>query len=774
MGLLSVRDSTAYRLLTDRGANVKTVRDTVANTVGTGSATKVGGSEMTPMTRKIIEESAFCANRLGESKIGSEHILSAILCENDCYANKLLRSLHISVADIKTELTKSLGNAGFGEGAVGNKKENAQIPGCPTLSKYGNDLCRAAAQGRIDPVIGRDRETERVICILSRRMKNNPCLIGEAGVGKTAVVEGLCHRIVSKNVPDNLADKIIVALDISSMVAGAKYRGEFEERMKNVMDEVSRNKRVILFIDEFHTIIGAGGAEGAVDAANIIKPALARGGMQVIGATTVEEYRKYIEKDAALERRFQSVNVGEPTRDEAVEILSGICEKYEKHHRLKISRGAIEAAVDLSIRYIPDRYLPDKAIDLMDEAASKLHIMGFMPTDEILAVENEAKKARESKETAIMDEDFERAAAFRDREKELYKRAEELRFENKSSAEPTLTREHIEETVTERCGIPVSRLEDEEARRLISLEDILRARVVGQEGAIVSVARAVRRQRAGLQDPTRPAGSFIFLGPTGVGKTALAKALAEGVFGRRESMIRLDMSEYMERHSVSKLIGAPPGYVGYGEGGHLTEKVRLEPYSVILFDEIEKAHPDVYNVLLQILDEGFLTDSNSRRVDFRNTVIIMTSNVGARELTEKNPLGFVSGSGEGELAGQNIRKMLKGTFSPEFLNRIDEIILFRRLDGGDMEKIAEMMLSDVSKRIKRKGIEVSFSEEVAKAVSVTGNDPAYGARPIKRAVVRMVEDSFAEALLSGKIAQGDRIIAKMENGKVVYEKINKD
>jgi len=614
-----------------------------------------------------------------------------------------------------------------------------------------------------------------VIQILSRRTKNNPCLIGEPGVGKTAVVEGLAQRIVAGNVPENLRDKVIVTLDIASMIAGAKYRGEFEERFKNVMEEVRNNPDIILFIDEIHTIIGAGAAEGAVDAANIIKPALARGEMQVIGATTISEYRKHIEKDAALERRFQSVTVGEPSREDTIAILGGLREKYEAHHKLKIDDEALEAAVDLSIRYIPDRFLPDKAIDLIDEAASRLRISAHTSPPDLKEIEERIKALAREKEDAITAQDFERAAKLRDEEKQTRAEFDEKRGEwermQKDTA-LTVAATDIADVVTQWTGIPVSRLLEEESEKLLRLDSVLKSRVIGQNDAVDAVARAIRRGRMGLKDPNRPIGSFIFMGPTGIGKTELAKALAEVMFGDRAAMIRLDMSEYMEKHSVSKLIGSPPGYVGFEEGGQLTERIRRKPYSVVLFDEIEKAHPDVFNILLQVLEDGVLTDSQGRHVDFRNTVIILTSNVGAGEMKATASLGFSTAPVANDRGAMQARMMqaLKTTFRPEFLNRVDDIIIFNSLGVEDIEKIVSLMLDEVIKRIRALSIDITFDASVAALLAKEGFDPTYGARPLRRAVMRMVEDTFSTEMLEGKIRAGDRVLARAEDGRIVFSK----
>ncbi|MBR3862028.1 MAG: ATP-dependent Clp protease ATP-binding subunit, partial [Clostridia bacterium] len=656
-----------------------------------------------------------------------------------------------------------------GKGALSN---------APTLASFGRDLTALAREGKIDPVIGRDKETERVIQILSRRAKNNPCLIGEPGVGKTAVVEGLAQRIVDGAVPETLKDKTVFTLDIAGMIAGAKYRGEFEERLKNVMSEVANSPDIILFIDEIHTIVGAGAAEGAVDAANIIKPALARGEMQVIGATTIAEYRKHIEKDAALERRFQSVTVGEPTPEEAILILRGLRDKYEAHHKLKISDEAIDAAVNLSSRYISDRYLPDKAIDLVDEAASRLRISAHTSPPDLKASEARLTALAQEKEEAVSAQDFERAAKLRDEEKSLresYEKEMEAWKSGVGDTALTVSAHDIADVVTQWTGIPVNSLLEEESTRLLNLEALLQERVIGQDAAVTAVSKAIRRGRMGLKDPKRPIGSFIFLGPTGVGKTELTKALAELLFGDANAMIRLDMSEYMEKHSVSKMIGSPPGYVGFEEGGQLTERIRRKPYSVVLFDEIEKAHPDVFNILLQVLEDGVLTDSQGGRVDFKNTVLILTSNVGASALTARTrgAFGFVQESdsdAEKKNADTKVMEALKSTFRPEFLNRIDDIIIFNKLTEENIRAIATLMLNDVKTRINALGIDVAFDESVAATVAAEGFDPVYGARPLRRAIVRMVEDAFSGAMLEGQIKTGDNVLVTAKDGKIEFEK----
>ncbi len=783
LGLTDETDSVGARLLAEHGATLDEEKNIIRSVSGTGDKSSVSPADMTPRAKKIIETSAYLSARCGHGYIGTEHILAALLSERNSAAVNVLSSMGVSVeelsAAVEAFLTGGDGSRGEAKAArPGGAQEHhgAGIKGAPTLSNHGRDLCALAREGRLDPIIGRGKEMERVIQILSRRTKNNPCLIGEPGVGKTAVVEGLAQLIVDGKVPETLRDKTIVTLDISSMVAGAKYRGEFEERLKGVMSEVVKNPNIILFIDEIHTIIGAGAAEGAVDAANILKPALARGEIQIIGATTIEEYRRHIEHDAALERRFQSVMVGEPTPEEATAILFGLRDKYEAHHKLKITDEAINAAVKLSVRYISDRYLPDKAIDLIDEAASRMRISNATPTVELRGLDDDIKRAATEKEEAVKAQDFERAAACRDRERRLRDERERKEAEWRAERDgKTLAvgENEIAEIVTSWTGIPVTRLAEDEGQRLLHLEDTLRARVIGQDEAVSAVARAIRRGRTGLGDPHRPVGSFIFLGPTGVGKTELSKALAEAMFGDEGAMIRVDMSEYMESHSTSKLIGSPPGYVGYDEGGQLTEKIRRHPYSVVLFDEIEKAHPDVFNILLQILDDGILTDSQGRRVDFKNTVIIMTSNVGASDIMERRHLGFYDAEDKGEeydrMRGA-VTESLRRTFKPEFLNRIDEIIVFSKLDDECVHKIASLMLDRVRRRIEGLGIKVTFGDDVTDLIAREGFDPTYGARPIRRAVVRLVEDTFSEAMLSGDIREGDSVIATAPDGHVIYSK----
>ena len=780
LSLVSEQQSIAANILAERGADPDKLRTAVIEIAGEGTPSNVSAADMTPRTKHIIEASSMEALQLRQNYIGTEHLLLALLSQRDCVGVKLLEECGISVADVRNDIAAYLDNNRGGGDSFSNERKGSTKESknsSSTLSTHGRDLTALAKEGKIDPVIGRDGETERVVQILSRRTKNNPCLIGEPGVGKTAVVEGLAQRIVDGNVPETLRDKTIITLDIPSMIAGAKYRGEFEERMKSVMEEVSKNPDIILFIDEIHTLIGAGAAEGAVDAANIIKPALARGEMQVIGATTIAEYRKHIEKDAALERRFQSVLVGEPSPEEAVKILMGLRDKYEAHHKVKITDDALSAAVELSRRYITDRYLPDKAIDLIDEAASRLRISAHTSPPDLRELEERIKTASAEKEQAISAQDFELAAKLRDEEKTLkeqYNNAKSDWEKSQSKESLSVGENEIADVVTQWTGIPVSKLLEAESEKLLHLEDALKARVIGQDSAVEAIARAIRRGRMGLKDPRRPIGSFIFLGPTGVGKTELTKALASIMFGDESAMIRLDMSEYMEKHSVSKLIGSPPGYVGFEEGGQLTEKIRRHPYSVVLFDEIEKAHPDVFNIMLQVLEDGILTDSQGRRVDFKNTVIIMTSNVGASAMSQGRSLGFSEASdtsNDKKASDARVMNALKQTFRPEFINRIDDIIIFNKLTEENIEQIASIMLNEVAKRIEGLGITVEFDPSVVKLVSREGFDEAYGARPLRRAIVRMVEDTFSTEMLENHIKVGDTVRAVEQDGAVTFQTV---
>lgn len=725
----------------------------------------------TPRTKQCLQLSADIAYSYRSRLIGTEHILLALAKNADCSANRILRSLGVSAEkmnEMEAEITRAYKNARGEDGASQSQT--------PTLDKFGRDLTEMARDGKFDPVIGREDEIARVTQILSRRTKNNPVLLGEPGVGKTAVAEGLATEIAAGNVPELLKDKRIVSIDMGGLLAGSKYRGEFEERLEKAMDEVVKSGNVILFIDELHTIIGAGAAEGAVDAANILKPNLARGEMQIIGATTLNEYRKYIEKDAALERRFQPVTVGEPSAEDTEKILKGIREKYEAHHGVKITDEAISAAVKLSDRYITDRFMPDKAIDLIDEACSRARLGSLTMPDELKELESRVSAASAEKDVAINNQEFERAAALRDAERALKAELEDKReeWQNKSrSKDISVGRSEIEEIISQWTGIPVKKLAEEESERLRNLETVLHKRVVGQNDAVSAVSKAVRRGRVGLKDPKRPIGSFIFLGPTGVGKTELSKALAEALFGDENAMIRVDMSEFMEKHSVSKLIGSPPGYVGFEEGGQLTEQIRRKPYSVVLFDEIEKAHPDVFNMMLQILDDGRLTDSQGRVVDFKNTVIIMTSNIGSKNIVEPKNLGFSTGEEGAAASDKDIRKSvmaeLKKAFRPEFLNRVDDIIVFNQLTDEEIKQIAGIMLDSLRRRLEANGIRCCFDESALSLLAKEGFDPVYGARPLRRAIQSKVEDLFAEEMLDGKVKEGDSVTVAADGDKIVIK-----
>ncbi len=779
LGLVSEKDSIAARLLAARGADAERIRKSIADVSGVGSQSFVHASDMTPRAKKIIEGSAAESHKSGSRYIGTEHLLMALLREKDSVGVRLLESEGIPAEelmdDVDTYLSASVEKAP--RPASPDKEEKLKIKGAPVLSSYGRDLTERAREGRIDPIIGRDAETERLIRILSRRQKNNPCLIGEPGVGKTAVVEGLAERIVRKSVPPSLRDRRIVTLDISSMIAGAKYRGEFEERLKNVMEEVRRNPDIILFIDEIHVIIGAGAAEGAVDAANILKPALARGELQMIGATTLAEYRSHIEKDAALERRFQSVHVQEPTEEAAKEILRGLRERYEEHHGLRISDEAIGAAVSLSVRYLPDRFLPDKAIDLIDEAAAGVRIGAEELPSSLKPLEEELQALSSRMEEAILARDFEEAARIRDRERQVKEELTKERARVSANAKGSLcvSAYDVADVITRWTGIPVSSLLADETEKLLRLEETLKERIVGQEEAIASLSRAIRRGRLGLKLPKRPIGSFIFLGQSGVGKTELARALSEQLFGSREALIRLDMSEYMEKHSVSRLIGSPPGYVGYEEGGQLTERVRRRPYSVILFDEMEKAHPDVFNLLLQVLEDGILTDSKGRRVDFSNTVLIMTSNLGCSPEDRKKTVGFSSAVSENENEREGLLSTLRERFRGEFLNRVDEILLFRPLERKDLLRIAEGLLDGIGERGAKLGISLSFDPSVASLLADASAASVGGARPLRGLAVRQVEDPLSTALLEKRFQSGDSVFAFVPEGskEVAFQPIKK-
>lgn len=769
LALCSEADSAAAKLLEGRAVGFEAVRAAIGERIGTGEPTSITPNDLTPRAKHIIETSAHHSARRGGGYIGTEHILLALCDEHDCCALAILSSLGVNPDELASDIEAFLDDVS-GEESTKKKKNRSALRDCPTLSQYGRDLTAAARLDKLDPIVGREAETQRMIAILSRRTKNNPCLIGEPGVGKTAVVEGLARRIVEGSVPSTLEGKIIVTLDLASMIAGAKYRGEFEERMKAVMREAAENPSIILFIDEIHTLVGAGAAEGAVDAANILKPALARGELQLIGATTVGEYRAHIEKDAALERRFGAVAVGEPSESESVRILLGLRDRYEAHHGVKITDEAIGAAVRLSVRYIGERYLPDKAIDLIDEAASHIRISALSRPLELTQAEEHIRTVRADKEEAIKSQNFEKAALLRDREKELCDEYELKRSEwekNSVGSSLCVTSDDIADVVTAQTGIPVKRLESEEGERLLHLAAILKSHIIGQDEAVEAVASALRRGRVGLGEAQRPIGSFIFLGPTGVGKTELSRTLAKVMFGDKNAMIRIDMSEYMDRHSTSKLIGSPPGYVGYGEGGQLTEKIRRKPYCVVLFDEIEKAHPDVFNLLLQILEDGILTDAEGRRVSFANCVIIMTSNVGAASLTERRgTLGFTGNAKESRDGA--VLASLRDTFRPEFLNRIDEIIIFNRLREEDTRRIAEIMLTRVAERTAALGVALSFAPEVVDMITSEGYDEIYGARPLRRIISKRIEDPLASAMLERRVTVGMSVRAEISEGDVIF------
>ena len=775
-GLVKEGGGIAANVLASNGVTESKVMEKIISIVGKGDGS-LPVSGYTPRTKRVIELSYAETRRMGQNYIGTEHIMLAILREGESIAVRILMELGVDINKLYDSIITML-QEDTPAAVVANKPRAEEVQ-TPTLDQFGRDLTAMAREGKIDPVIGRDKEIERIIQILSRRTKNNPCLIGEPGVGKTAICEGLAQKITEGNIPEILKGKRVVALDLSSMVAGAKYRGEFEERLKKSIEEIRNAGNVILFIDELHTIVGAGAAEGAIDASNILKPLLARGEIQVIGATTHDEYRKYIEKDAALERRFQPIQIGEPTQEEAIEILNGIRDKYEAHHNVKITDKAIEAAVRLSTRYITDRFLPDKAIDLIDEAASKVRLQSFTAPPDLQELEQKIEQLHKMKEDAIINQEFEKAASLRDQEnalkEEMNSRKEQWKMKNQKETQ-CVTEEEIAAVVSTWTGTPVSRLAHEETEKLKNLENILHQRVIGQDEAVKAVAKAIRRGRVGLKDPKRPVGSFIFLGPTGVGKTELSKALAEALFGDESHMIRLDMSEYMEKHTVSRLVGSPPGYVGYDEGGQLTEKVRRKPYAVVLFDEIEKAHPDVFNVLLQILEDGRLTDASGRLVDFRNTVIIMTSNIGARDIVEPKRLGFSAAlenaAKDYEEMKKNVMNELKKTFRPEFINRVDELIVFHPLTRENINDIAALMLDEVAKRLKNTNITLTVDDQVKEFLAEKGYDKVYGARPLRRTIQNMVEDRLAEEILEGKISEGDSVRIVVNGDKLEFIKVN--
>ena len=771
IGLLKEGTGIAANVLNERGISLEDIDGLIKTEIGVGSPTKLSPDDFTPRSKRIIELSFQIARGMTHSFVGTEHLLISLIKETDSYAVKFINELGVEENALLEDIAQCVSN-GDTDARQQSRQGKKGKSKTPTLDEFGKNLTDLAKQGKIDPVIGRDDEIQRVIQILSRRNKNNPCLIGEPGVGKTAIAEGLALKIVQDEVPELLKGKSIIALDLTSMVAGTKYRGDFEERIKKAMDEVREAKNVILFIDEVHTIMGAGAAEGAVDAANILKPSLARGEIQVIGATTIDEYRKNIEKDAALERRFQPVTVGEPSEEETVEILKGLRDRYEAHHKVKITDEAIDSAVKLSSRYIADRFLPDKAIDLIDEAASVVRLKAYTIPQNLKDMESEIKRLEQEKQSAITAQDFETAAKLRDKQKELQDLLsdEKEKWKNSSSHEvKSVTTDEIASVVSSWTGIPVSQLTKEESERLLNMEEILHKRIVGQDRAVTSIAKAIRRGRVGLKNPNRPIGSFIFLGPTGVGKTELCKTLAEAMFGDENAIIKLDMSEYMEKHTVSKLIGSPPGYVGFDEGGQLTEKIRRKPYSVVLFDEIEKAHPDVFNMLLQILEDGVLTDSQGRKVSFKNAIIIMTSNVGASKITDqKQALGFGE-SDENKTIEELVMGDLKKTFKPEFLNRLDEIIVFNQLEKSDIEEIARRMLATLKKRLKDMDIDISFTDEAVSALADAGFDKTYGARPLRREIQSKIEDRLSELILEEKIKPNSSCTVDFKDGEFTFE-----
>ena len=793
LGILMTENSVARAILLENNVNSSNVGQLVIKNSGRGMPTKLSPEHFTPRAKRIIESAIASAKQSNKDVVGTEHILIELLSEGDNYAIRYISELGANIPQITKKLIEVVGIMGYSpepymdgdetfENSKDGMKKDAQRRKSSTklIDKFGHDLTDDARNNKLDPVIGRSDEVERVIQILCRRTKNNPCLIGEPGVGKTAIVEGLAQRIVAGNAPDILKNKRVIALDLTGMVAGTKYRGDFEERIKNIMNEAIESDDIILFIDEVHTIIGAGSAEGSVDAANILKPSLARGDLQVIGATTLSEYRKNIEKDSALERRFQPVTVGEPNEEDSISILMGLRDRYEEHHKVKITDEAIVAAVRLSSRYITDRFLPDKAIDLIDEAGSRVRLATSAAPDEIKKLEQEIEKLSEEKNNYISSQNFEKAAELRDKEKELNESLIEAK--NKWITESkgytgTVTENEIADIVSGWTGIPTGQLTEEESTRLLKMEDILHNRIVGQNEAVNAIAKAIRRGRVGLKDPKRPTGSFIFLGPTGVGKTELCKALAEAMFGSEDAMIRLDMSEYMEKHTVSRIVGSPPGYVGFEEGGQLTEKVRRKPYSVVLFDEIEKAHPDVFNLLLQILEDGMLTDSQGRKVDFKNTVVIMTSNIGARLITDKKTsFGFATADNADEAlesdVKQDVLEELKKHFRPEFLNRVDDTIVFSKLGMEDIKQIAKNMLENLKKRLLNLEIDAEFDESAIEAIATAGFDNVYGARPLRRAIQARIEDALSEKILDGSIKKGDKITCSHNGTEFVFSNIS--
>ena len=781
LGLIGEGTGVAAKTLKSMGVTLKDARAEVEKIIGRGSGFVAVEIPFTPRAKRVLELSWDEARQLGHNYIGTEHLLLGLIREGEGVAARVLENLGVDLNKIRSNVIKMLGETKPQTTSSGSSSSSSSSSGgktkTPSLDEFGRDLTLAAQELRLDPVVGREKEIERVIQILARRTKNNPVLIGEPGVGKTAVAEGLAIRIVNSEVPDILDGKKVIQLDMGLLVAGTKYRGEFEERLKKIMDEIRQAGNIILVIDEMHTLIGAGAAEGAIDAANILKPALSRGEIQVIGATTLDEYRKYVEKDSALERRFQPVMIDEPTEEESIEIIKGIKNKYEEHHKLIISDEAIVAAVKLSNKYITDRFLPDKAIDVIDEASSKVRLKVSTLSPEGKELEKELKSLIKEKEDAIRNQQFERASQLRDEEAEMKDRIREMAQKYREEHEankPTVTAENVAEVIATMTGVPVTKLTEGESERLLKLEDTLHARVIGQHDAVVAISKAIRRARVGLKSPNRPIGSFIFCGPTGVGKTELAKALAEAVFGSEDNMIRVDMSEFMEKHSTAKLIGSPPGYVGYDDGGHLTELVRKKPYSVVLFDEIEKAHPDVFNIMLQILDDGRLTDAKGRHVNFKNTIIIMTSNVGASMITNTSKLGFTTAEDESkdkyEKLKDTVTEEMKKAFRPEFLNRIDETIVFSHLSQEEIRQIVDLMLKDLFKRLAERELSVEVTDEVKDHLAKNGYSEAYGARPLRRLIQRKIEDMLAEEILSGKYAPGDTIVIRLVDDKIAFEK----
>jgi ATP-dependent Clp protease ATP-binding subunit ClpC len=767
LGLTREGEGIAAKALYGLGLGSEKIQKEVENLIGKGQENSQT-IHYTPRAKKVIELSMDEARKLGHSYVGTEHILLGLIREGEGVAARVLNNLGVSLNKARQQVLQLLGSNESG-GHQGGASASANTP---TLDSLARDLTTIAREGSLDPVIGRGKEIQRVIEVLSRRTKNNPVLIGEPGVGKTAIAEGLAQQIVNNEVPEILRDKRVMTLDMGTVVAGTKYRGEFEDRLKKVMDEIRQAGNIILFIDELHTLIGAGGAEGAIDASNILKPSLARGELQCIGATTLDEYRKYIEKDAALERRFQPIRVDEPTAEESIQILEGLRDRYEAHHRVSITDEAIRAAVKLSDRYIADRFLPDKAIDLIDEAGSKVRLRSFTTPPNLKELEVKLEEVRKEKDSAVQSQEFEKAASLRDTEQRLREQLEETKKtwkEKQGKENNEVTVEDIASVVSSWTGVPVSKLAQSEMTKLLNLEEVLHSRVIGQEEAVKAVSKAVRRARAGLKDPKRPIGSFVFLGPTGVGKTELARALAEAMFGDEDAMIRIDMSEYMEKHSTSRLVGSPPGYVGYEEGGQLTEKVRRKPYSVVLLDEIEKAHPDVFNILLQVLEDGRLTDSKGRTVDFRNTVLIMTSNVGAEALKRNKYVGFNIQDGEQDYKDMKGKVMgeLKKAFRPEFLNRIDEIIVFHALERKHLEEIVTLLSAQLIKRLKEQNISLELTDTAKAKISQEGYDPEYGARPLRRAIQKHIEDRLSEELLKGTLITGQHVVIDVDNGEFI-------